>query len=53
MRGRVVPARNCTSAAKASAEKPVITASLPFDRAVEAFELASDRSKAMKVHMTF
>lgn len=33
--------------------KPVITASLPFDRAVEAFELASDRSKAMKVHMTF
>jgi L-idonate 5-dehydrogenase len=33
--------------------KPVITASLPFDRAVEAFELASDRSKSMKVQLTF
>ena len=33
--------------------KPLITASLPFDSAVEAFELASDRSKSMKVHLTF
>jgi len=33
--------------------KPLITASLPFDAAVEAFELASDRSKSMKVHLTF
>ncbi|MDE2364666.1 MAG: L-idonate 5-dehydrogenase [Hyphomicrobiales bacterium] len=32
---------------------PVISASLPFDRAVEAFELASDRSKSMKVQLTF
>ena len=33
--------------------KPLITASLPFDAAVEAFELASDRSKSMKVQLTF
>ncbi|WP_024508530.1 L-idonate 5-dehydrogenase [Bradyrhizobium sp. ARR65] len=33
--------------------KPLITASLPFERAVEAFELASDRSKSMKVQLTF
>lgn len=33
--------------------KPLISASLPFDRAVEAFELASDKSKAMKVQLTF
>jgi L-idonate 5-dehydrogenase len=33
--------------------KPLITASLPFAAAVEAFELASDRSKSMKVQLTF
>jgi L-idonate 5-dehydrogenase len=33
--------------------KPLITASLPFESAVEAFELASDRSKSMKVQLTF
>jgi L-idonate 5-dehydrogenase len=33
--------------------KPLITASLPFESAIEAFELASDRSKSMKVHLTF
>jgi L-idonate 5-dehydrogenase len=33
--------------------KPLISASLPFDAAVEAFELAGDRSKSMKVHLTF
>src|ERR1700730_11622022 len=33
--------------------KPLITASLPFDSAVDAFELASDRSKSMKVQLTF
>ncbi|HYF54002.1 MAG TPA: L-idonate 5-dehydrogenase [Salinarimonas sp.] len=33
--------------------KPLISASLPFTDAVEAFRLASDRSKALKVHMTF
>ncbi|MEH2569066.1 L-idonate 5-dehydrogenase [Bradyrhizobium sp. AZCC 2289] len=33
--------------------KPLITASLPFNRAVDAFELASDRSKSMKVQLTF
>jgi L-idonate 5-dehydrogenase len=33
--------------------KPLISASLPFDSAVEAFELASDRSKSMKVQLTF
>jgi L-idonate 5-dehydrogenase len=33
--------------------KPLITASLPFNSAVEAFELASDRSKSMKVQLTF
>lgn len=33
--------------------KPVITASLPFDSAIEAFELASDRSRSMKVQLTF
>jgi L-idonate 5-dehydrogenase len=32
--------------------KPLISASLP-DAAVEAFELASDRSKSMKVRLTF
>jgi L-idonate 5-dehydrogenase len=33
--------------------KPLITASLPFNSAVDAFELASDRSKSMKVQLTF
>ena len=33
--------------------KPLITASLPFDEAVEAFELASDRGRSMKVQLTF
>jgi L-idonate 5-dehydrogenase len=33
--------------------KPLISASLPFDSAIEAFELASDRSKSMKVQLTF
>src|ERR1700758_2747008 len=33
--------------------KPLISASLPFDQAVDAFELASDRSKSMKVQLTF
>lgn len=33
--------------------KPLISASLPFESAVQAFELASDRSKSMKVQLTF
>ena len=33
--------------------KPLITASLPFEQAVDAFELATDRSKSMKVQLTF
>jgi len=33
--------------------KPLITASLPFEHAVDAFELATDRSKSMKVQLTF
>jgi len=33
--------------------KPLISASLPFDNAVAAFEFASDRSKSMKVQLTF
>jgi len=33
--------------------KPIITATLPVDRAVEAFELASDRRSQMKVQLTF
>ncbi len=33
--------------------KPLITATLPFDRATEAFELAGDKSKSMKVQLTF
>jgi L-idonate 5-dehydrogenase len=33
--------------------KPLITASLPFEQAVEAFELASDRARSMKVQLTF
>lgn len=33
--------------------RPLLTDTLPFDRAVEAFELASDRSRAMKVQLSF
>jgi len=33
--------------------KPIITASLPVGRALEAFELASDRRSQMKVQLTF
>jgi L-idonate 5-dehydrogenase len=33
--------------------KPLVTATLPIERAVEAFELASDRSRAMKVQLAF
>lgn len=33
--------------------RPLLTATLPMDRAVEAFQLASDRSKAMKVQIAF
>lgn len=33
--------------------KPIITAALPFERAVEAFELAADRKSNMKVQLTF
>jgi len=33
--------------------KPLVSASMPFESAVAAFELASDRSKSMKVQLTF
>lgn len=33
--------------------RPLITASVPFQRSVEAFELASDRARAMKVQLEF
>ena len=33
--------------------KPVITGSLPFEQATDAFELASDRARAMKVQLIF
>ena len=33
--------------------KPLITATLPYASAVEAFELASDRSRSMKVQLAF
>ena len=33
--------------------KPIITATLPFERAVEAFALASDRKAHMKVQLSF
>jgi L-idonate 5-dehydrogenase len=33
--------------------KPLVTATLPIERAVEAFELAGDRSKSMKVQLAF
>jgi len=32
---------------------PLTTASMPFQRATEAFELANDRSRAMKIQLTF
>lgn len=32
---------------------PLVSAILPFERAVEAFELASDRSQSMKVQLAF
>ena len=32
---------------------PVITQTLPYKQAVEAFELASDRNKAMKIQLAF
>jgi L-idonate 5-dehydrogenase len=33
--------------------KPLLTQTIPFERAVDAFTLASDRSQAMKVQITF
>lgn len=33
--------------------RPVITAEIPFTDAINAFELATDRNKAMKVQLTF
>jgi len=33
--------------------RPLVTASLPLDRAVEAFELAADKRQSMKVQLTF
>lgn len=33
--------------------KPIITAALPFERTVEAFDLASDRKAQMKVQLSF
>ena len=33
--------------------KPLITATLPLDRAIEAFDLAGDRARAMKVQLSF
>lgn len=33
--------------------KPIITATLPVERAVEAFEMAADRRSQMKVQLTF
>jgi L-idonate 5-dehydrogenase len=33
--------------------KPLITATLPFEQAVDAFKLASDRSTSMKVQLAF
>ncbi len=33
--------------------RPLLTATLPMAQAVEAFHLASDRSKAMKVQIAF
>ncbi|QEL24965.1 L-idonate 5-dehydrogenase [Bosea sp. F3-2] len=33
--------------------KPLVSATLPFEKAVEAFELAADRSRSMKVQLAF
>ncbi|GHU05601.1 L-idonate 5-dehydrogenase [Betaproteobacteria bacterium] len=33
--------------------KPIITATVPFERAVEAFQMAADRKAHMKVQLTF
>jgi L-idonate 5-dehydrogenase len=33
--------------------KPLISATLPFERATEAFQLAMDRSQSMKVQLAF
>ena len=33
--------------------KPIITATLPMERAVEAFEMAADRKTHMKVQLAF
>ncbi len=33
--------------------EPLVTATMPFDKAVTAFDLASDRSKSMKVQLAF
>ena len=33
--------------------RPLLSATMPFDRAVEAFTLASDRAQAMKVQLAF
>jgi L-idonate 5-dehydrogenase len=33
--------------------KPLITHTLPLERAEEAFRIASDRSRAMKAQITF
>ena len=33
--------------------KPLLTQTIPYDQAVDAFTLASDRSQAMKVQLTF
>lgn len=33
--------------------RPLLSATLPFDQAIEAFELASDRSRSMKVQLAF
>jgi L-idonate 5-dehydrogenase len=33
--------------------RPLLTATLPFGNAQDAFELASDRSRAVKVHLSF
>jgi L-idonate 5-dehydrogenase len=33
--------------------KPVLTETLPFERATDAFDLASNRSRAIKVQLAF
>jgi L-idonate 5-dehydrogenase len=33
--------------------KPLLTATVPFEQAVEAFELASDRAQSIKVQLAF